>query len=56
MTHLREAVDERDWPLLLNRALVGIPYAYIVLYADLLGHATGQDRHLATKLIEAFPK
>lgn len=56
MTHLREAVDERDWLLLLNRALAGVPYVYIVLDADLLGHATGQDRYVATKLIEAFPR
>jgi hypothetical protein len=56
VTHLREAVDERDWLLLLNRALVGIPYVYIVLDADLLGHATVQDRYLATKLIESFTK
>lgn len=31
-------------------------YVYIVLDADLLGHATGKDRYAATKLIEAFPK
>lgn len=56
MTHLREAVDERDWMALLNRAIACLPFVYIVLDADLLGHATGQDRYVATKLIEAFPK
>jgi hypothetical protein len=56
VTHLREAVDERDWLVLLNRAIAGLPFVYIVLDADLLGHATGQDRYLATKLIEAFPR
>jgi hypothetical protein len=56
MTHLREVVDERDWLALLNRAIASMPFVYIVLDADLLGHATGQDRYLATKLIEAFPK
>lgn len=56
MAHLREAVDESDWLALLSRALTGMPYVYIILDADLLGHATGQDRYLATKLIEAFPR
>jgi hypothetical protein len=56
MSHLREAVDERDWLMILNRAIAGLPFVYIVLDADLLGHATGQDRYLATKLIEAFPR
>jgi hypothetical protein len=55
MTHLREAVDERDWLVLLNRALTGLSYVYIILDADLLSHATGKDRYVATKLIEAFP-
>jgi Tfp pilus assembly protein PilO len=56
MSHLREAVDERDWLMILNRAIAGLPFVYIVLDADLLGHATGRDRYLATKLIEAFPR
>jgi hypothetical protein len=56
MTHLREAVDEKDWLNLLNRAIAGLPFVYIVLDADLLVHATGQDRYLSTKLIEAFQK
>lgn len=56
MTHLREAVDEKDWLNLLNRAVAGLSFVYIVLDADLLGHATGQDRYLSTKLIEAFTK
>jgi hypothetical protein len=55
ITHLREAVNERDWLVLLNRALIGLSYVYIVLDADLLSHATGQDRYVATKLVEAFP-
>jgi hypothetical protein len=56
MTHLREAADEKDWLNLLNRAVAGLSFVYIVLDADLLGHATGQDRYLSTKLIEAFTK
>jgi hypothetical protein len=55
MSHFREAVNEEDWLNILNRALVSVPYVYIVLDADLLSYATGRDRYQATKLIEAFP-
>jgi hypothetical protein len=56
ITHLREAVDDKDWLGLLSGGLAGLPYVYIFLDADLVGHATVQDRYLATKLIEVFPK
>jgi hypothetical protein len=45
-----------NWLSILNRALVSVPYAYIVLDADLLSYATGRDPYQATGLIEAFPK
>jgi hypothetical protein len=56
MSHFREAVNEEDWLSILNRALVGVPYVYIVLDAGLLSYATDRDHYQATKLIEAFPK
>lgn len=56
VTAIREAVCEADWLELLNRALRGIPCAYIVLDADLLNHVTGQSRYETAKLIEAMPR
>lgn len=56
VTALREAVSESDWLSLLNRALCGIPYVYIVIDADLLNRGKGQSRYTTARLIETVPK
>lgn len=50
--NLREAVDEKDWLLLLARSLISVPRIYIVIDSQLLTHATEQNRLAATRLVE----
>lgn len=50
--HLREASDELDWLLILQRALQGVERIFIILDADLIGHATAGDKYTATKCLE----
>ncbi|KAH6615867.1 hypothetical protein B0J18DRAFT_413199 [Chaetomium sp. MPI-SDFR-AT-0129] len=52
----REAVDEKDWLSIVNRVLSGIPVVYIVLDADVIGHAMQYNAFAATKLLELIPR
>jgi hypothetical protein len=52
----REAVDEKDWLSILNRVLTGMPVMYMVLDADVLGHAMQYNAFATTKLLELLPR
>lgn len=52
----REAVDEKDWLSILNRVVTGMPVMYIVLDADVLGHAMQYNTFATTKLLELVPR
>jgi hypothetical protein len=56
VAQFREASTEEDWLAILNQALQGLPQVYIILDADLLGHASGQNRYLATRWVEKLPQ
>jgi len=51
--HLRDAVGEMEWLQILNEALRGLPYVFVVLDADLLNFAVANDRYAATKRVAA---
>ena len=53
---LRDASDESDWLLILQRALQGVERIFIVLDADLLGYAIAGDKHMATKCLEMMKR
>lgn len=52
----REAIDEKDWLSILSRVLGGMPIIYIVLDADVLGHAMQYNAFATTKLLELAPR
>lgn len=52
----REAVDEKDWLSIVNRVLSGMPVVYMVLDADVLGHAMQYNAFAITKLLELIPR
>lgn len=51
---LHDAVGVEDWLKILNEALRGLPYVFIVLDADLLNFAVSYDRYQASKGIAAI--
>ena len=54
MAGVREAATASDWLEILARALQGVPRIFIALDSDLLTHATANDAHQGTELVEAF--
>lgn len=51
---MREAATASDWLEILARALQGVPRIFIALDSCLLMHATKNDTHQSTELIEGF--
>ena len=49
---LREAASLRDWIAILSHLLASISHAFIVLDADLLAHATANDRSETLALLD----
>ena len=54
MAGIREAATETDWLEIVARALQGIPRIFIALDPEFLAHATANDKHQATELVEAL--
>ncbi|CAD6593390.1 MAG: hypothetical protein ASARMPREDX12_007126 [Alectoria sarmentosa] len=54
MAGIREAATATDWLEILARALQGVPRIFIALDPGLLTHATANDTHQGTELVEAF--
>ena len=52
--HMHEAASEADWLRILSRVLHGIPRVFIIIDAVLMAHVTQNDKHQATRLIEAL--
>lgn len=53
---VRDAVDEKDWLKLLNRALSGVSTLYIILDSEMLAEMTQDSPYAATRLLEMFSK
>jgi hypothetical protein len=53
---VRDAVDEKDWLKLLNRALSGVSTLYIILDSELLAQMTQDSPYAATRLLEMFSR
>jgi hypothetical protein len=54
VVHLQDAVGEKEWLNILNAALRGLSYVFVVLDADLLNFAVANDRYKATKCVAAL--
>jgi len=53
---LRDAAEEKDWLVILNRALYGVSILYIILDAEVLDQMTRHRPYIATRLLELFPR
>ena len=54
MAGIREAATVSDWLQILARALQGVSRIFIALDSGLIAHATADDAHQGTELVEAF--
>ena len=52
MEQLREATNVPDWIAILNRLLTSRTQAFIALDADLLNHATANNRETAREMLD----
>ena len=52
LEQLREAASLREWVAILNHLLTSISHAFIALDADLLGHATANERSEALEMLD----
>lgn len=54
VAHMREAATEQEWLDILARALQGIGRVFLALDSGFLAHATANDKHQATELVESL--
>jgi hypothetical protein len=54
--HMHDAVDEEDWFRILNEAIRGLPYVYIIIDADLLNFATSHSKAAASRWMHTMQR